>query len=253
MGGTSSKSESKSLTDIAISAVQSVVQNCTTTASQEQIMKVGNVGGNVDISGTTFSQGATVNMDCLLTDTKKNEMSSILSNTIEQYANAKSKGLLVPPGGTNADVINDMQNKIKLSLNQNSVQNSLTATSQNQRIQFGNVSGNFVAKNVSMEQTANLVAKSIVQSSAVSSIINEVENKLKQASTSESTGAETAIAEGFFGMIGGVMNAVIMVIGFIVLVALGIVAYFFMGSGSEQRMKHMSGMYRQSRSRPRMR
>jgi len=237
MGTTASKSTAETLNDIAVEAVQRTVQNCTTTASQDQIMQVDYVVGNVDISGSTFTQGMTVDMQCMMSDTKQSEISNTLTNTIKQFADATSKGLLVPPGGTEAETINDITNRIKTGLTQESIQNSMTAVSQSQKIQFGFIGKNFTAKNVSMTQTMDVIAKSIVQTSAVQSIINKVANDIDQSSTSESTGAETAIAEGLFGMLGAWAYGVIGVVVIISLLLFGFMFYFFFGGSEEQQDK----------------
>lgn len=237
MGTTASKSTSETLNDIAVEAVQRTVQNCTTTASQDQIMQVDYVMGNVDISGSTFTQGMTVDMQCMMSDTKQSEISNTLANAINQFADAKSKGLLVPPGGTEAETINDITNRIKTGLTQESIQNSMTDVSQSQKIQFGFIGKNFTAKNVSMTQTMDVIAKSIVQTAAVQAIINDVSNVVDQKSTSESTGAETAIAEGLFGMLGAWAYGVIGVVVIISLLLFGFMFYFFFGGSEEQQDK----------------
>jgi hypothetical protein len=236
MGATESKSTSEVMNEYAVDVVQRTIQNCTTTATQTQIMEVGYVGGDVDLSSSTFTQGASINMTCALSDQKTSEIANKLANDVVQFAESKSKGLLVPPGGTEAEIINNITNDIKTSLTQESVQNSAADTAQYQKIGFGFVEGNFVARGLTMSQTAEVIAKSIVDTAMIQTIINDVSNKVDLTTSTESTGAETAIAEGLFGMLGAWAYGVIGVVIVIALLLFGFMFYFFFG-GSEQQQR----------------
>lgn len=236
MGTTSSKSTSEILNEVAVDVVQRTVQNCTTSATQQQIMQVDYVNGNVDISHSTFTQAMSVDMSCLLSDQKTSEIANKLATEVVQFAEAKSRGLLVPPGGTEASIISNLTNDIKTGLTQESVQNAITTGEQTQKIQFGFIGGNFIAKNVTMSQTMEIIAKSIVETAMVQSIINDVSNKVDSEATSESTGTDAVVADGLFGLLGTWAYGVIGIVVVISLLLFAFMFYFFFG-GSEQQQR----------------
>lgn len=236
MGATESKTLTEVMNEVAVDVVQRTVQNCTTTATQDQLLQVDYVNGNVDISDSTFTQGMSVDMSCMLSDQKTSEIANELATKVVQFAESESRGLLVPPGGTEASAVSDIANDIKTSLTQESVQNSLSVSSQSQKLQFGYVGKNFTAKNVTMSQTMEVVAKSIVNTSMIQSVINKVSNDLDQTSSSKSTGTDAVIADGLFGLLGAWAYGVIGVVVIISLLLFGFMFYFFFG-GSEQQQR----------------
>lgn len=230
MGGTTSKARSEIISNLAISAVQETVQNCVTNATQQQIIDVGYVGGNVDISGSTFKQAMSVDLSCVMNSKNSSEISAAIANVIVQNANAESEGLLVPPGGTEAEVITDLENNLSVALRQSDIQNSISNVSSEQRITFGYVGGNFIGKNMSFDQTASVIAKSIVSAEKVQSIIASVANDITQVAESKSKGADAVFAD----MIGNIFSGIglMIMLPLIILVIVGAMIYFMTSGGS---------------------
>ncbi len=235
MGGNSSKVTSDALTDIAISAIQSTIQGCTSSATQSQIISIPNVSGNLTIGNVGLSQGVSLDIECIMSAEKQNEMHSKIANAIAQEAKSISTGMLQSLGGTSAEAATNIKTKFSANITQSDTQEALNQIIQNQSLFVGNVGGNLVIGNINFDQSAELVSRTLLTSGAYSRVINDISNTLTQVAETESTGMDKVFADMVetLGIASLGAFAIPLLIGIIIL-SIGAVAiggFFLFGGG----------------------
>jgi hypothetical protein len=251
MGATESTAAFDVLNEVAINAVQRSVQECTTIANQDQIFEVAHVGGNVNISGSTFQQSSSVDVSCVMDSSKELDIKSAISNDLVQKVESEVKGLLVPPGGNMSEVITEICNQLEFNLTQEDIQDSFVEVAQQQRISYGFVGGDFVAKNLTINQTLDLISNTFVSTESVQKVIGDIINTGRQEAATKSTGLAAGAIEDVTGMLGSWGTAVIGVVAMIFIIILAVVAMLLFGNGGEKKQDAIRQMmmYRAMKSR----
>lgn len=221
MGGTSSKTTSQILHDIAVNATMNSVQSCATVASSNQMIALNNVKGNVTISGTTLTQGSSIDMSCVMHADKTADISNAVATAISQYADSQGQAVLSALGSTKAEATSNITNRFQNNINANTEVEVNNNISQNQSITADNIGGNVVIANVTLDQSARITAQALMQSTAFSSVINDSATKMDQSSKSKETTIIDTIVNGvksFFNGVAGIITAgvvVFLLIGFV--------------------------------------
>lgn len=184
MGGTQSKSSIDVLNSISSSVTQNIVKSCSTAATQNQLIQIQNVAGDVDLTGTSQKQGTSINSECLFSSNTQADLQNKLAQDLVNKADASGFPIVSALGSTKADAIINLKNQFSSSVNQSDLQQSITTSLQQQQISVANVGGNVIAKGINQDQTSEIVAKSIMQSSGYASVINDLAQKIDQKSTS---------------------------------------------------------------------
>ena len=223
MGGTQSKTTSEILTEIAINVTQENIARCIQAATQDQLIEVHRVAGDVTISGTTMEQGMSVDMQCTMSSEMQSDLQAKIAAAVSQYANAEGIALLSALGSTEATVENDIAGIFDAHVRQTNLQEAVQQSMQKQGVIVTDVGGNAVIRNVSMKQTMEVMAKAIITSSGYTSAIADISNKIDQSAKAKETGP----LDSLFKMIGNITTGwFIMIIG-IVLVG-GLILIFFL-------------------------
>lgn len=238
MGNTNTKSSIDVVNSMAIRSIQETIQNCTTTATNNQLIDLGYVVGDVTIDGLTQKQGISVKMDCVLESNTTNKMAANIASVIKQYADAESEGLLVPPGGTEVEVISNIENDLEIAMRQTDAQESVSEATNNQTIQAAYVGGNFVLKNVTMDQSIQMVATSIVKSTKVQETLAGILADLDQKSTATSKGTDAIIGDTISSIVDSITSSVGLLIALpIIIIFIFIGVIMFMNSGGGKKGK----------------
>jgi hypothetical protein len=204
MGGNTSKSTITQLTDIATDVATKNVQSCVGKASQDQLLLIKGTKGDVKIDNINQRQGATVDMKCLFNTETQDKMQNEMSQKIEGAVKAKG-GLF----GSKAKQDIDIKNIFKTNINNETVSQQVSSTLQNQAAIIDKTKGSVIIGDVTQEQTATVIAETIVNSSQYTGVLKEIATKVDAKATSESGG----IFGSLFGGIGGIVFIVIIVIG----------------------------------------
>lgn len=195
IGGTRSKNSVESLTEIAVNVTQKTVNECSSSIQNVQNIEVDWVAGDVDLSGLNLTQNASINMECLMTASKQNEIQNEIANALAQHAAAQSEGALQSLGGTQADAAALIKNKFQSSVKQEDVQRSTSMITQEQNVRFGTVGGNFIMQGATLDQSAEIVSRALMESEGYNKVITEVASDLQQVTDAESTGLDAVIGE----------------------------------------------------------
>lgn len=221
IGGTSSKTTAQILNDIAVNATMNSIQSCATVASSNQMIALNNIKGNVTITGTTLSQGSSIDMSCVMHADKTADISNSVASAISQYADSQGQAVLSALGSTKAEATTNISNRFQNNINANTELDVNNNISQNQSITAANVGGNVVIANVTLQQSSKIVAHSLMQSTAFASVINDSATKMDQSSKAKETTIIDSIVNGiksFFTGIAGIITAgvvVFLLIGFV--------------------------------------
>lgn len=222
MGGTQSKTTAELLTEACVNASMDSIMKCANSATQSQLISLNNIKGDVTISGTSFTQGASINMQCLMDSKKQAEISNAVSNAIVQSADSQGQAVLSALGNTKAEATSNITNKLTTNISSNTSIEVTNNISQNQAISAANIGGSVVIKDVQMNQSASIVAKALMQSTAYSSVINESATKMDQTSKSK----ETTIFSEIGKMLGNLISIPVMIGGAILIVIILLILFF---------------------------
>lgn len=215
MGNSKSKSTAKAeaLNKLMVSIVNSVVAKCAAMVSQDQVLDYSGNTGTIDLSGSTFSQSASIDLKCALNVNNKAAIAHSISNALNQTAAATNAfGTGTSRANTEAKVTNTVNNAIS-----NMTEMSVTANiSQRQRMNFSNNSGKIIMRNTTVSQSATIVAQGIVDAINNTGITMEIATAITQ-----DTSADNSVLGGIFGDWATIAIIIIMVI-VCSLIALGV-------------------------------
>ncbi len=218
--GTQSRTTVNVLNEMCTNIIMKSSLSCITQATQNQLMLIANVSGNVDLNNVNLQQGSTIDVNCLMSAEKQTEMAQSAASQMAQYASSQGEAALSALGTTVSDASTNIRNKIQNNIDASTETEIKSALTQNQMIKVVNVGGNVLAQNVSMQQQASLVAKAMVTSKAYSSVINDTADKIDQSAQSKETNPLAVIWGTVLGGVGKIFSGP----GFIIIViaALGI-------------------------------
>jgi len=223
MGGTKSKTTNEVFTDIAFKVVQRGVSSCVQAATQSQVMEVKRTRGDVHIKGVDMRQSMSVDMKCALSSDMQSRVQAEIINQIQQYADAQGVALLSGLGSTKAEVESRIETIFDTYVEQETIQESVMQNLQEQRLSVEDTRGNVIISNVSMEQSAEIVAEAIMTAAGYSEAIAEIADIVDQTAKAKEEGP----LDSLFKMIGGIVNSwVFMIVGIVLVAALVIIFLF---------------------------
>jgi len=185
MGGVSSKTTVDVLNEICTQVTMDSMMECSGVATQDQMIAFQNIKGDVTISNVNMSQGVAVDLTCLMTANKQSDIADKVAAAIGQNADSKGQAFLSLFGNTKADATSNLKNQIMNRLSATTTEELKAQINQQQAIVAANVGGTVVMRNVSMDQSAKMVASSLMKTATYSSVINESANKMDQKSSAE--------------------------------------------------------------------
>lgn len=204
-------------------AVQENMARCVQAATQEQLIAASRVAGDVTISGVSMKQGMNVNMQCLLGNDMQSAIQSDMASKIAQYAETNGIALLSALGSTAATAEAAIQQIFTAKTRQVNTQEAIMQNVQRQGIKANDIGGKLIISDITMAQTADVIAKAIVTSSgyasAISTIANAIDNK--------AAATETGPLDTLFAAIKDMVNSTMFMFVGLALVG-GLVFIFFM-------------------------
>lgn len=218
--GSKTSSRVNILSNIAIDAVQRTVSECVSSATQSQLISAQYVAGDVDLSGLQMTQGANVQVNCLMQSSKQSEIRESIASAISQYAKAQGPAVLSALGGSESNARINISNRLQTSIKQEDIQKAIASNVQDQKIQFGTIGGNFIMRGATLEQTAKAVAEGIVNSTQVASVIKDLSDAIDQKAEAITSSPFADIFESLSAMGTTVMIVFILIIALIVLAPL---------------------------------
>jgi len=215
MGGTQSKSVINQVTEISVKATMRTIQECSTAATQSQLIDL-QAKGDITIGDVTQRQGVQVDSKCLAQSDKQVKIRNDVAAAIANYAEAQGPAVLSLLGASKSEATVNIQNRLPMSFNMDTIQKNVTAVMQNQKIAVKSTEGKIIAGALTQEQTAQIVAKSIVADKSYASALNDISNKIAQGSKAKSTNPIadiiSSIGTAFTGWIVYIAIAIIVIV-----------------------------------------
>ena len=149
-GSSSSESTITKVTDIAYNAINHNMQSCVGSASQNQLIKLNNIHGNIDLRGVQQSQGVSVDMKCAFSTEVQNKIQDQIASDINNLVT--SKGGDFTAGSSSSATNTNITNILKTTIDNKSVSEQVTQTMQSQTVSITDVGGNVIASGLTQEQ-----------------------------------------------------------------------------------------------------
>jgi hypothetical protein len=146
MGGSSSKTTVSKLTDIAMNVVNKNVQSCVVSATQSQLIRVQNVHGDVNLSGTTQKQGVSIDMKCAFSSATQNQIQDQLASEISNLAQSTTGD--ITSGKAQSVSTTDIKNILKSNVQNESLSEQVSTAIQKQTVSVTNVGGSVTASDL---------------------------------------------------------------------------------------------------------
>jgi hypothetical protein len=208
MGGTSSKTLTEQLTEIAVNISSKTISECQASVSNNISIK--NVG-TIWINGG-IKQTADLDLTCLQSSNKVNQLTQRLTTEITNLAETKGVAVLSAIGTTKSEAEVRIQQKLQTEINMDSI--ARLASSIQNNIEFTHV--NTAVVNGPIEQSTSLVGKFVMDAIQSSGIQQDLESAIQNSSKSVSE-SPWAFLTDFLSN-----PAVLIVVGLVALAALGI-------------------------------
>lgn len=224
MGATESKSSLTALNDSAMSVCNQSAQKCVGITAQEESVEAKDVKGDVKISGVKQKQSTTVNMKCLFSNDTQTSIQEAIADDISNKATTKGGDLFTSAlGKTKSDVKTAVLNIFKSNVDVSSMQQQVSKTLQEEKVEAKEVDGNVVISDIDQDQTTDLVVKAMFENTGYSKSVADIADKIDSSADGK--------AGGLFNLFGnGTMKW--LVIGLIILALVGGIAYMMMSGGS---------------------
>jgi hypothetical protein len=227
MGGTQSKTSIAVTNQTAISSITQNIMQCVSTATQNQLIGAGFVGGNVDISNVTLSQGTAINTSCVMQSNVQSSITADLGTALAQAAASAGQAALSAFGNTQSQAASNITNRLNIAISNTNLQQDFNNATQNQNIEFGVVEGNFIMHNVTISQTASVVAQNLLNTQAYSSVVGTVANTIQQSANASEANPIAGIIDAVGGSISSVSTPYAIAIGMVALLLIFAVWWFF--------------------------
>ena len=201
MGGANSKTEVESITEKLRDVTSSQFQSCVMSVALDQSLFIGDVKGDVTISGLTQKQTSVMNVKCAQSTDKIEAIQSSLASSLETIQQKKMQGTAGLTAGE-SDVNTTNKQKIVENIKSEIVNNLESLMSQSQKIEIVNVGGNVALKDITQEQAATMAADAVLKAASVRNAITKFSTDM---STTSVTTEENTLA-GIVTSIGGVVS-----------------------------------------------
>ncbi|CCV02267.1 Lipid membrane protein [Invertebrate iridescent virus 30] len=189
MGSAVSKNITKAATEAIAKVSNNIIQNSKLTTDQTQIISVTDIDGDVNISGNTFTQKATINMKSLMNVLVQEDIQQALTQEIAQTCKSIVSGL-------NIFQFPNAQNEINVFLKASSeLMNTISSScassmSENQVITVSRVKGTVNITNNVMSQMADIFQSCIQEAVSKNTIFQQLQQKIDQSATAKAEGLD---------------------------------------------------------------
>lgn len=185
----------------AISIAVAQVQNCSQSLTAEQVIRFKEVKGDFVMRGTVMEQGVSVDMSCALSSETQNLIKSQITDSIVAWAKNNDQGALaaLTAGGASARIT--VKTILDKHITTSTIQSTAQSTLARQGIDVDLVERNVIIENVTLSQSATMIARSIIDNKAYSDAISEIATTMNLSAESESAGQLAGVAKFYFVII----------------------------------------------------
>lgn len=217
--GTQSKNYAKMLNELATNSTMETIVDCVGSISQRQKFIVQDIKGNVVVKKKiNLDQGSSIDMSCVTSATKQDQIASAVASSIAQFAKTEGQGMLSALGNTTADVSADLKNKFKNKITAKTANELHLAIEGTQDIEYQHIEGTLVIEDeVNESQNSKVVASALMKTNAYSSVINSAANKLQQVADAKDDNFVATIVDSLGNAITNIISSPMKMLALVVL------------------------------------
>ena len=211
-GGASSSARIDSITKSAVEAVTRSVMNCGSTTNVSQKINIsgsGTIWDNVKIS-----QYTKLSFSCFQAANNLTKIKQDISNALMQKADAQNVALLGVLGNSESEIRTRIYTDVSEKITNESLSTLIAEVNKDQLVA---ISGdNTVFRNVTIEQTTDLVFSNVQQLINSIDAVQQIKAQVEQESSAKTTNPISEILDSVFGGLNTTM--MIWVVGFVIVV-----------------------------------
>lgn len=187
MGNTQSVNVAKSVTDIFAKVSSEMIQQTELSTNNSQIISISNTGGDVTISGNTFTQTAYINMSALMDALANQSAVDKITAEMEQLAKSIVSGFNF---FTFSDAKNTSDLLVKDTVNMlTQIKQSCAVSNNNiQAITVSGTRGSVMIQNNIFGQVSTIFSQCALKAISNNSIVQDIQERINQSATSELKG-----------------------------------------------------------------
>ena len=195
MGGSSSKTEVKTLQEQLNNVIISSVQSCEISSTQNQNVNIINSGFSFwrkyDVQQTTE-----IRSDCFSDVSRQTLVQNSIISTIANSSTADGVSLLSAFGASTSESTSNLTNIVRNNINFSNIQKTYTAISQQQSLSVIN-SGISIYENITLTQGSQIFAAATLQELDKSGVFNKISTHLDASSKATTSSPLDFIAQIF--------------------------------------------------------
>jgi hypothetical protein len=216
MGGSSSKTVVKQLSESITNICMTTVQTCESAATQDQSIEVNNTG--FKLWGTyRLEQKTDIKSECFSDVQKQAELQNKLIQTIAQSTTATGVALISAFGSSSSSAETNLTNIVRSNVTMSNIQKSYNIIKQNQSAKFSN-SGVIVFEQAELTQGSKIFAAAALQEIDKAGIFNTIETHIDQTSSAD-TSSPISLFGSLFSGLGSNLSTIFM---FVIVIAIAI-------------------------------
>jgi hypothetical protein len=218
MGGSSSKTVVKQLSEAITNVCLSTVQTCEVAATQDQSIDVNNTG--FKLWGTyRLEQQSDIKSECFSDIQKQVELQNKLIQTIAQSSTATGVALMSAFGSSKSYAETNLTNIVRNNITMSNIQRSYNIIKQNQSATFNN-SGVIAFEQAELTQGSKIFAAAALKEIDRAGIFNTIETYVDQSATAD-TSSPISLFGSLFSGLGSSLSTVFIFVIFIALAIIG--------------------------------
>ena len=194
-GSSGAHTTAQVLTEISTSVTQSTIQRYAQAATQAQLVSARNIKGDVSITNVSMKQGMAIDINRVTSSQTQSELQTALSNAIAGWAKSQGPAVMAALGGTAATASSNIKSIFKTSVDISTLQEEMLNSTQMQEVSAVDIDGSVVIANITLEQSASIIAKSMMESEAYATAIQKIANTIDQSAESKQTNPGSPLAD----------------------------------------------------------
>ena len=220
MGGSSSKTQIKTLNEMVATVIAENISKSTAASSQNQNIRIKNVGGDVVIRDVTMGQSNAVTLTSIQEAVNDTEFVNKITNDFKQQAHAQSQAFIGVLGKAESESITDITNRVVTSIKNSNIHECLVNNFQDQSIEVEDVQNNVIIEGVALDQIQQVSQTCSNHVLNAAKVTTEYDNIIEQAAEAKQENPLDFLTD-LLGMplmilAGGIAVAVIVVVIIIV-------------------------------------
>lgn len=217
MGGTSSKSEINQLTETISNIAMTNITKCQSSSNQNQNVVIRNTGFRL-WTNYKIKQTSTIDSTCAQDTAMQAKLQNDIIAAIGNKSTAEGIAFLSAFGNTRSEATTNLTNRVRNNVTMSNIMTHYNNISQSQNIESVN-EFIWLFDNLEAVQGSEIFAAATLQSVQDADILNQIKTYIDQTSKAKEENPMQWIAD----IVGGMAQAVLLVVLFIILIIIAMI------------------------------